>query len=71
MTKVVSFLKETNKYQRQLLPRVTPTLVTPLVPEFPEPGFKCNKLVLALQETPESVSICLTATAPVALNWRL
>jgi len=28
------------------------------------------KLVLALQETPESVSLCLTTTAPVALNWR-
>ena len=30
-----------------------------------------HKLVLALQETPENVSLCLTDTAPVALNWRL
>ena len=30
-----------------------------------------HKLVLALQKTPENVSLCLTATAPVALNWRL
>jgi len=30
-----------------------------------------HKLVLALQETLESVSLCLTAAAPVALNWRL
>jgi len=29
-----------------------------------------HKLVLVLRETPESVSFCLTATAPVALNWR-
>jgi len=28
-----------------------------------------HKLVLALQETAESISFCLTATAPVALNW--
>jgi len=30
-----------------------------------------HKLILALKETPESVSLCLTATALVALNWRL
>ena len=30
-----------------------------------------HKLVLELQKTPENVSLCLTATAVVALNWRL
>ena len=28
-------------------------------------------LIFTLQETAESVSVCLTATAPVALNWHL
>ena len=33
--------------------------------------FAAPTVIFALHETAESVSVCLTATAPMTLNWRL